>query len=52
MGMIYSFGYGSKDAETPPKIMEWISEHVYSKHTLGIALTHDVPDGVEFIDED
>lgn len=24
---IYSFGFGSKDTETPPKIMRWIADH-------------------------
>lgn len=44
MGSKYSFGYGSNDTETPPKIMEWLAEHVDKNHDIRIAWTDSVPD--------
>lgn len=49
MAATFSFGYGSNDRETPPKIMEWIGDHIDCDHELRILWTDDVPDDVEFV---
>jgi hypothetical protein len=44
MGGLYSFGYGSKDTETTPTIMRWISEHLDHVKALRVMNTDCVPE--------
>jgi hypothetical protein len=44
MASTYSFGYGSKDRETPTEIMEWIAGHADQGHKLTILWSDAVPE--------
>ena len=48
MAMTYSFGYGSKDITTPPKIMEWIAGHVDNGHNVKVVNSEDTPTSFEY----